>query len=290
MNSIINGTISLDERDPTKTFQDIYFSNEIKRCVKIADIAYDEMRMRDALQTAFYDMQSVRDYYRDSCNKNGITMSKKLIYEWMECQLIIMEPIIPHFCEYAWKYVIKKTEQMKWPELGDYDISLYRSGVYLKKIMKQFRDTANKPNKKKNIPKPNKLYIYVAKEYPQWQQIILKFLDSKWENNGLPSDIIKTVQVKINETKELKSMGKQPMQYAAFVIKNDVPSTGRDALNLETPFDEYQVISENINYIQKDCGLDEVKVYHSTDESAPDPAKKKNGAIPAKPVAYFFNE
>lgn len=166
MKSIVNGEIQLDDkRDCNVTFQDRFFLNEMKRCIKITDKAYDEMRMRDALQTGFYDMISVKDYYRDSCTKNGINMSKELIYKWMEYELIIISPIIPHWADNIWRFILNKPNTIvnaKWPdEVGDYDHTLYRAGVYLKKIMKQFRDTINKPPKKKDTKRPNKCYMYI---------------------------------------------------------------------------------------------------------------------------------
>lgn len=136
------------------------------------------------------------------------------------------------------------------------------------------------------------MYSYTAKHYPEWQSKILTFLNSKWndEINDLPADIIDQAKKFITSDEVTKKMAKQAMPFAAFVVKNDVKGQGRDALNLETPFDEFTVLGENINYIQKDCGLDEVNIYHSNDVSAPDPGKKKDTAIPAKPVPYFFFE
>lgn len=71
----------------------------------------------------------------------------------------------------------------KWPTVGAYDEVAIKASNYLMEAAHSFRiylknQTTSKKKETKPIQKPNKAIIWVAKEYPRWQHIILTTLKS----------------------------------------------------------------------------------------------------------------
>lgn len=54
------------------------------------------------------------------------------------------------------------------------------------------------------------------------------------------------------------------------------------------PFDEKTVLDQCIDYIKKDCQLDDVQVFHAEDENAADPMNRKKDAKPGKPLSMLM--
>ena len=90
---------------------------------------------------------------------------------------------------------------------------------------------------------------------------------------------------------ELKKKTKFVMQFASFVVKNDVPARGRAAFDLVMPFSEADILRDNTKYIEQSFGLKAVQIFDvSTDKDVPGDAKKQQQASPAKPSVNFYVE
>jgi len=91
-----------------------------------------------------------------------------------------MAPIIPHSSEYVWK-LLGKTGSVRttsWPTAGPIDEVSIQMKDYLFNTVHDFRikkDLYTKP--KKGEPKvANKATIFVAQNYPDWQQKVLTLI------------------------------------------------------------------------------------------------------------------
>lgn len=60
---------------------------------------YDKMMFKEALRTGFFELQAVRDKYRE-LSLDG--MNKSLVLKFIEIQALLLSPICPHICEYIW--------------------------------------------------------------------------------------------------------------------------------------------------------------------------------------------
>lgn len=73
--------------------------------VKDSGEFYDRMLFKDALKTAFFEMQAVRDKYRELCLDG---MHIDLVMKFIEIQAIIISPICPHVAEHIWRKLLGK--------------------------------------------------------------------------------------------------------------------------------------------------------------------------------------
>ena len=81
-------------------FPDNVFLNEMTSLVTASLDAYERMDFRDVVTRGFHIMHGIRDAYQESMQQNKHSMHPELIQLFIRTQLTLMEPIIPHFCEY----------------------------------------------------------------------------------------------------------------------------------------------------------------------------------------------
>jgi leucyl-tRNA synthetase len=89
---------------PSDTFNDEVFQSEINLKIKETDEFYGKMLFKEALRTGFFELQSVRDKYRELCLDG---MHADLIVRFVEVQAILLAPICPHVSEQVWKLLGK---------------------------------------------------------------------------------------------------------------------------------------------------------------------------------------
>lgn len=105
---------------------------------------YNEMKYKLALKYGFHDLQNVRDDY--TMFKKG-KLNPFLVLKFIEVQLLLLTPIIPHFCEYYYGKsfipAIKSTKNhseysdlivsAKWPEPSkEVDIEMSKIFTFIK--------------------------------------------------------------------------------------------------------------------------------------------------------------
>jgi leucyl-tRNA synthetase len=98
------------------SWNDKVFSTEIDSIVMAAEKAYDSMLFREALKLGFYDLQNARNEYRKATTGQGLTLSgevfegmhKDLLYKFVETEVLLLSPLIPHWSENIWMEILKK--------------------------------------------------------------------------------------------------------------------------------------------------------------------------------------
>jgi leucyl-tRNA synthetase len=159
---------SLAQEDPNSLdIFDKFFLNDMVELVDLTRAGYDSMRFRDVVKYGFYEFQGIKDDYI-VCKKNG-KISWRAILRYVEWQLIIMAPIIPHMADYCWRMILlPKLKEIgedkdKSPTVVDarypdtknmYDTVLGRIGSYLKYVKRKMRlkiekETSGKKGKNK---------------------------------------------------------------------------------------------------------------------------------------------
>lgn len=76
------------------------FESEINLKIKETDNYYNKMLFKEALKTGFFELQAVRDKYRELSVLEG--MNAELILHFVEVQALLLSPICPHVAEYVW--------------------------------------------------------------------------------------------------------------------------------------------------------------------------------------------
>lgn len=270
-------------------FADRVFENRINQSIVDSDKHYQMMRFREALKTAFYELQLARDTYRDMCAKMDILPHTDLIKRFLDVQFVILSPICPHFCDFVWgKHLGNwKDEQstvlkQPWPTPGPVNPSLLAADDYLSGKIHEFRldiikQTTVKASKAAKgfvpQPKPTHAIIYVASGWPDWQKRPLEMLAKMWDvpangtaNNGFPADALAKLKDFIMSDSALKVNMKKIMPLVSNTITSmkdrDTPT---EVLSLNVPFDEHAVWTENLEYVKKALELTgEVLVVYNT--------------------------
>lgn len=90
---------------PRDTFNDQVFESEINLKIKETGEFYEKMLFKEALRTGFFELQAVRDKYRELTVLEG--MNADLILHFIEVQAVLLSPICPHVAEHVWELLGK---------------------------------------------------------------------------------------------------------------------------------------------------------------------------------------
>jgi leucyl-tRNA synthetase len=163
---------------------------------------FDGTMYKSALKTGLFDYQNARSWYRDV---TGGDMHRDLVLRFIETQALILAPIAPHWSEYIWRDVLKKVRRLlsshlrqdgtvqdaKFPTPScPEDTVIGASQTYIKSLSDAVHQAEGLQMKKKakgkqstfDPRKPKRLWIYVATEFPAWQQKYIDALQGSYDD------------------------------------------------------------------------------------------------------------
>ncbi|CAI5445809.1 unnamed protein product [Caenorhabditis angaria] len=260
-------------RKDSSIFADRVFANEMNALIQATEKHYNETNYKDALKTGFFEYQAIRDSYRELCTGIDVAMSESLVFRFIETQMIILSPICPHITEYIWQLLQKPglIVNASWPKTEQVDENLTIASKFISDAIVEFRQrlkTYLQPKKKskETVEIPTEAIIYVAKQYPPWQQTILKILENQAkENNGqLPDN--KIISGLIGKEETIKKFMKKAMPFVQ-MVKENYEQKGISALISTSPIDQTSILNENLDYILNSLDLDRVQIRHTDEEN-----------------------
>ena len=291
----VMGQIDTYRKDAPDHFYDKVFTNDIDNAIQQTEMHYNKTMYREALKSGFYEFQSSRDRYRELASA-GAGMHRDLILKYIRTQMVLLSPVCPHISDYVWREVLKEDGSIhdaKWPASFAPEDSLIKAAEHLMDSCHDFRlklrNYANPVNKKKGQPvkaveAPNHMTIYVAKDYPAWQEITLNVLKENYNPSGdQPFPENKVLLEELKKSPEIKPYMKKLMPFVAFV-KAQVAEKGPGCLESHLPFDEFDIFKQNELYILRSLDLDDLTVCKATDH--PD-QKIVADVCPGKPLCMF---
>ena len=163
------------------------------------------MTYKDAVKHGFYELQSARDWYREVTSDVG--MHGDLVQYWIRTSCLLVAPIAPHFAEHIWTTLLGEPSSIqtaRWPEPARApDAAVLASGAYLRSTVKTIRDAEllmlKKLSKSKAAPfdpkKPKSVRIYVAKEFPEWQNTAVQTVKDAYDEKEDKVDDAKVRQL-----------------------------------------------------------------------------------------------
>ena len=265
--------------------------------IRETDNFYNRMLFKEALRTGFFEYQDARDKYREMIGGHEL-MNKKLILKFLETQALILSPICPHASE-AMYALIKGSDDVSvfnasFPEVPESDESLRKSYEFLinsihdfRIRLKNFMVGQSKTAKKGSAPvvpvKPTHATIYVAKKFPQWQQLIMDKMHDLYRSKGNQLPENKELASELAKISELKKYMKKVMPFAE-TRKQMLAKNGVSVFEQTSPFDEAQVLRDNLSYLTTALELQELDV-KAAEES--DKAALKDECCPMEPVIEF---
>lgn len=240
---------------------DRWILSKINWRVKQATESLKNYKVREYVQSAFFDMLNDIGYYNKKSGKKGRGVMYYLAEKWLK----IISPVIPHTCEELWEKIGNKgfISTEAWPEADekmiDKKIEMTEDATsdLERDIMKVIELT--------NI-KPKKIQIFIA---PEWKRKVY-IQASKIKN---PKELIK----KIMEDPEIKKRGKEAVTYANYLGKH----AGELKAEILSGSEEISAIEDAKESLSKEFGA-EVKVMDASKSNNP---KAKN-AIPLKPAIF----
>jgi len=286
-----------DLRSGPKTFVDEMLINELKILVNDARKSYAGLVYREALRCSFYDMQAMRDAYKTLVGNED--MHREAIQLWMEWHVLALSPICPHICEHIWTNILTKPNLIvrePWPTFSPPDPIMHRKYATLKRSLEDFRkmrEKAEKTNQKsKNTEPLNKAVIYVASEYLGWQQQVLQVLQTiPLDQNSKPPPPKEYMEILKNSPALQafeKKLLKDALSFADFQMK-EVHERGPDALDLNLPFDERELLLSFKDYISSSLKVEDIEVVDSGSTHPSDSSDKRLQAVPSRPVVHFYS-
>lgn len=296
---------------PASSYADHVFENEMNIAVKMTEQHYKDFMFREALKSGFYDLQAARDEYRFSCGSGG--MNHDLIWRFMDVQTRLIAPFCPHYSDYTWRKILKKQGSVVkagWPSAGTPDLTLKSANKYLQdsiiamRKLLQKQVLGSKKANKQNTPVAQitdhnlKGLIYVKELYDGWKAECLKILqrrfDSKTCKFAADAEILEALRnSSIGQAANFKQTQKLCMPFLRFK-KDEAITLGPQALDLKLPFGEIEVLTENLGYIKRQLGLEEVEILSATDPDARSKAGSlsslldQNPPSPGQPTAIFL--
>ena len=289
---------------------DKIFDNNINYLISQATQAYEEMKYKNVLKFAFYEMINAKDQYILFNADDYTKLNPTLMVRFLKTFFIINNPIIPHFSEYMFITYLnpifeksglssKKMEflcRAKFPEpSSEVDTKLFEYNKYMNKVIQGIRDAASKKIKKgkkekkeeKEEKKEIKIRVYYAKEYTPMQKEVLGFLRKQTydENNKITSLDEKGSPLYkneiLNDENIDKNSKKNMLEFAAFKAK-EVEAMGKEVLNEQLQFNEEEVLKNNVELFKKLTGVKEIEFAEYDEKNKPKGIK--DNAIPGKPL------
>lgn len=308
---VLNNSDKLRTGDK-ESFFDKAFDNEINQLIEETKKAYDEAFYKVALKYGLFDLQSARDYYRDSTATSGIGMHKDLVLRYIEVQALLLSPIAPHFCDYIWREVLGHKESIqnaRFPEVSQpTNRALSAALEYVRDTQRAIRESegANLKKKKGKGPsfdpkKPSKLTICVALAFPEWQESYIDLVKDAFENLSL--DFTPDFRQKVSKLGDVKR-GMQFVNYLKTRLQQggESPET---VFNRKLVFDEVETLKAVLPILQRappSSNIVELEVLSLdpkepskatnvvTGESVAAPAGKTSAdAVPSQPGIVIVN-
>lgn len=273
---------------PERDLWDQIFENEISYAIEQTTRCYAEIKYKQGLKHGFFEPQAAKeDYLLGKGTKHRV--NPFLLLRFIETQLILLNPITPHFAEYCWEThvrpVLERAKNLNrpgvsgrlidqgWPQVEKpFDPLTRRMYDYVKSVKSNVRlaqDKARGGGKKAKAPAKGSapeaplenVHVFIAGEYPDWQKQVLELLAGlEWDaNNQLAAGAnayVAAVKEKISGPKAGLAM-----KFAAFTVK-EAAVVGKDlALEVKVPFNEAALIQENNDFIFSNAvGVKNVKV------------------------------
>ena len=316
VNEVWNKIKDLKIEDPDKQIKlnnnlfDQIFDNNINYLIKEAKKSYEEMKYKNVLKYAFYEMINIKDQYILFNADDYSKLNPTLMIKYLKTFFIINNPIIPHFTEYMYITYLnplfdkfnmkdKKIEflcRAKYPDISfEIDMKLFDYNKYLNKLIQTIREVSSKKNRKKsNVTdkseenKNIKIKILYTKEYNNNQKEVLRTLRSESydENNRIILDETHNYKYKnqiLSNNHYDINVKKKMLEFAAFKVK-EVESYGLEALNENMKFNEEDILNSNKDLFIKLAKLEDIEfdVYEENKK----PKNCKDVAIPGKPLVF----
>jgi leucyl-tRNA synthetase len=162
------------------------------------------MEYKEALKRGLYDFEIARNWYRlvTSPDNGGPGPHGDLIFAWIRSNALLIAPFTPHFSEHVWKNVLGETTSVQkaaFPRPSqDVDRVKLQEIEYMRGVVDNMRSAEAVLSKRKgkakvaaafDSTKPKSARVYVATDFPDWQNKCTNLVREAWnEAEGTVDD------------------------------------------------------------------------------------------------------
>jgi len=241
---------------------DEWMESVLNRTIVQATDYMDNIMYRNAIQKAFFDLQSAVKWYLKRTNNNP---NKELMKKLVEAQILMIAPITPFVCEEIWESIGKKgfVSTAEWPKCEKKKINDdIEAG---EQMISQTLDDIQNVLKLAKIEKPKKIKLFVS---PKWKY---DFLVEAGKLLAETRDL-KIIIPKIMSG-ELKKYGQE--------ITKMLPKLAKTGVNFKVTSQkaEHEVLKDAVEFL---------KLQHSCEVEVSEAEKSKEAkaqsAMPGKPA------
>lgn len=255
------------------SYHDRVFEEEIIDLINITKTHYDATAFKDALKYGFYELQNIRDWYREVTSDVG--MHADLVKYWIRVSALLVTPIAPHFAEHIWTEFLREPKSIQlalWPDPGrPADRAVIEAGVYMRGTLKMIRDAETTLLKKMQKGKkgkgdgpsfdpklPKSVRIYVASRFPEWQDVCVQAIKDSY---SVETDKVDDVKVRTILTENGMIKDKRAMPFVQAFKKRMSEIGATNAFRRTLPFSESQILAEFLSYLKKSLNLVDAEVF-----------------------------
>lgn len=240
---------------------DLWLESKIHEIIKDTTTSMEDMLYRSALQSGFFELQTVLKRYLKRTKNNP---NKKIMKKALETQLLLVAPFAPHFAEELWNKLGKDTfiSQELWPDYDETKINPHLD--YAEQLVTHTVEDIKSVLSLAKVDKVKKITLFVA---DPWKYEFVKTFKKEFEKTRNQSDLIKATLISGHE--------KDIPQLVGSLLKNPT-KIPQFVLDAET---EEHILSENIGFIKSEF---ETQVEIIKAEKSEE--KKANQAMPGKPA------
>ncbi|SOV12637.1 leucine--tRNA ligase, putative [Plasmodium sp. gorilla clade G2] len=136
-----------------------------------------------------------------------------------------------------------------------------------------------------------KAIVYVAREYNDTQKKIIEILNNIINNSNdkkLPTNYINLLVQNTYVNNLPKNEKKDILSFATFLVKDNV-TLNNNQYELSLPYDEIQLIKDNVDFIKRSLNLGDIQVLENYKKSEIDNTDIFKMSNPGNPSIYIYN-
>lgn len=308
--------INLDSlRTGGYTFADHVFTDEMNHAIIATSMAFEKLKYRDALKSAFHDLHIQRDQYRNRSHDQHINVLQR----YFEVSIKLLSPICPHLCQHLWHLTLQDKEfefvfESTWPRAEPVDLILGRQSRFLHQlntsVKKSYTDmlqkyrklalrtasdighTLNQSDSIVSHEPFDSCVIFITNEYLEWQlEIINTLCASSGESKSL--SVLRTNFFDhLKHNVEMCKLKREQWTKFANSLLNDMEENHLLIPELSLPYDQASLMEQQKELVMKDVPVKSFQVQsvndHNFHNDYPGIEAIIKKCIPGKPQPYFY--
>ncbi|MEM1626399.1 MAG: leucine--tRNA ligase [Sulfolobaceae archaeon] len=251
------------------TTADLWISTKMRMYIRIIRELYENFKLRELSNKLFYEIYNdIKDYLELTNGKPNYKIIRKIIENW----IILFSPIVPHLAEELWHLTHESlVVNSKFPdenELLQDEIALYKI-EYIKYIINRIKEVEDELKRK-----ADSIVIYVN--------------DDEMETEVLKKAII-AVEKRLTLREFIDSeRGNEERLKQLFEVANKLPQYIKELIKKGVKIEESETLSEYAYYLINKLNIEEIRIYKSSDPTAPDIKGMKGQALPMYPSVVIL--